>query len=124
MSIKPALTAEEWRDDAVVTGATDAISDAVESWYRPPPGDYTVQMIDDSLHRAAALALNRQVFGFTWEDVDDELRAAAFLEAHAAHLVDTQGPNGMGAAKPYNERAARHRDRADRIESLLPARET
>ena len=65
--MKPALTAEEWNEHA--DGWTViALTDTSHGWH----------------HKAAALCLHQQTFGFTWEDVEllEEIATRADFNGH------------------------------------------
>ena len=69
----------------------------------------------------AAYCLYGQEFGFTMEDVSDERETAAELELYGRSCRGTVVDNDK--ASSLLARAQRHRDRADRIEALLPPEE-
>ena len=94
--MKPALTAEEWAHVKPITDYEDAsqradeIEESVNGMERP------------NFHKAAALALFHQPFGFTHRDVD------ALREASIVGRVVTDGPDPELWSL------------AERIEALLP----
>jgi hypothetical protein len=96
--IQPALTTEEW---ALYNSPRRRIPVGVKQ--RP--------------HAAAAIALHGQPFGFTQEDVRDERNA----ENDCARLA-RQAQDGGDELERYKfvGRQRRHKERADRIEALLP----
>ena len=126
--VKPALTREEW---AVLE--TDPGGD--------PNADGQVFVDDERTgaicvtgggtfyeiprpHSCAALCLHGQPFGFTREDVADE-RFAAEMFAALAEVMEANPESWISLAGPgFRDRIARARDRADRIEALLPPEET
>ena len=102
--ILPALTPEEWEAFA----AKDERRGAAGA--------------DDprERHALAAKCLHGQPFGFTEEDVRDERQAYHDAVVLARHYREG-GNEGLRLA--CIARAARHFDRANRIEALLPPRE-
>lgn len=104
--IKPALTAEEW-----------AMARVHVSLY-PTGKDLMLQL--GNRHGIAAAALHDQPFGFTREDVVDEHQAYHDAVMLARHFQDSGMERERLACK---ERARRHKERADRIEALLPPEE-
>ncbi len=113
--IKPALMEEEWvawlNDGAKVPEMVDACYFDV----------FGGRAKDGSRHTQAAVALYNQPFGFTREDVEDERETAAELQRLAESSVGTVMDDDR--APRLFARAAHHRDRADRIEALLPQEE-
>ncbi|HUT56641.1 MAG TPA: hypothetical protein VNA25_02075 [Phycisphaerae bacterium] len=103
--MKPALTDQEWADARVALGGFPVLD-----------GDEPVGVTLDP-HGVAALCLFGQEFGFTEEDVRDERQAY-----HDAVVLAREGGN-EGLCLACIARAARHFDRANRIEALLPPRE-
>ena len=68
-------------------------------------------------HALAALLLFEEPFGFTAQDVADEVDVAAYC----ARMADEQGAAGQdGAAATFRLLGERHRERAARIAALLP----
>jgi hypothetical protein len=77
------------------------------------------QLLDTpfSAHAVAALLLYDEPFGFTAQDVDDEVQVAAYCESMAAQLESS----GQGAtAETFRLLGARHRVRAAKLAALLP----
>lgn len=56
---------------------------------------------------------------FTQQDVEDEMEAARFFDGLATRLLAGGGPRAA-IAGPMAEVAERHKDRAERINQLLP----
>lgn len=120
--IKPALTPEEWA--TIEQGHRERREeDGPDPLYHP------------TRHGIAAANLRGQPFGFTWEDVDDEIAAAVEAEAAAryAQVMLDQPPRAYenpGAAYASYQRqradaeakAQRFRSRAAKIAALLPPR--
>lgn len=96
--IKPALTAEEWAQNAK-TDHGDGIRLLSDAEVRI--GTREVFAATKELHALAALALHGQPFGFTWNDVD-------IIDIAAA--CDYEGSAKLCALR-------------DRIAALLPPRE-
>ena len=96
MSIKPALTAEEWASDTPIDDNTQTIVGG--RLY------FAGRLIHDmDRHALAALCLHGQTYGFTREDVE------LLRESDRIHQVNS----------PPEERGP-YADLADRIEALLP----
>jgi hypothetical protein len=122
---KTALTREEWEELRATRGS-------VEIWDDPPPGSGSVgvedqspdasrgyaRVVPEARHALAALALNDQLFGFTWEDVD-RLREAV-NDIDYSHIADSEQRKLM----ELDTRVMRAwmLDLADRIADLLPPR--
>ena len=99
--MKPALTAEEWEDITALA----AIPDYWDESQRADQVEYSINTVDHpNFHRAAALALYGQPFGFTREDV-------AWLQDIGQHF-DKMGLIHLDSRDAYSL--------ADRIEALLP----
>jgi hypothetical protein len=68
-------------------------------------------------HALAALLLFEEPFGFTAQDVDDEVQVAAYC----ARMAEEQRAAGQeGAAATFTLLGQRHRERATKIAALLP----
>src|SRR5919107_3181829 len=68
-------------------------------------------------HALAALLLYEEPFGFSRQDVDDEIQVAAYCDAMAAE----QDASGRAAvAATFKLLGERHRARAAKIAALLP----
>jgi hypothetical protein len=70
-----------------------------------------------SPHALAALFLYQQPFGFTAQDVIDELEVSAYC---AAMVVRHTEEGDEQRAATFRDLGTRHRDRAARIAALLP----
>lgn len=105
-STAPALSGAEWRAVLENRAQLDAIRE---------------QLLDTpfSAHAVAALLLYGEPFGFTQQDVDDEIQVAGYAETMAKQLA-TNGQNEN--ANTFSILSQRHRDRAARIAALLPPR--
>ena len=99
--IKPALTAEEWKNRHTERGYT-FVSVGVDVWLGPPNDKDPLVMVQNR-HAMAAICLHEQPFGFT----RDMLRALREL-GHPSQT--TEGLDLAYAA-------------IDRIEALLPPEE-
>jgi hypothetical protein len=102
--ITPALTRAEW------TGvlANRAQLDDIREQFLDTPFDG---------HAVAALLLFEQPFGFSAQDVDDEVQVAAYCVAMAN---EQESRGNESAAGIFRELADRHRQRAAKIAALLP----
>jgi hypothetical protein len=104
--IKPALTAEEWKEALDSYGGDITVP--------PYPPDEKVEFYN-SPRRLAALCLYRQPFGFTRE----MLLALKMLLAH--HIAEDRGRDGdTWYSDELEKLVALGQDAVDRIESLLP----
>ncbi len=105
--IPPALSREEWAGVLANRAQLDAIRD---------------QFLDTPFdgHAVAALLLFEQPFGFTTQDVDDEVQVSAYCVAMAN---EQESRGNASAAGIFRELGERHRGRAARIASLLPPAE-
>lgn len=112
--IKPAMTAEEWRrleTAPMEQPDPEEWSDPLEGGVRLygdevrvyAEGGFRYEIADR--HKAAALCLHGQTFGFSWEDVDELRLQSRCLPGRLWQVSDH-----------YN-------DLADRIAALLPPRE-
>jgi hypothetical protein len=68
-------------------------------------------------HALAALLLFEEPFGFTAQDVTDEVDVAAYCARMAA---EQRTAGQAGAAATFELLGARHRERAAKIAALLP----
>ncbi len=68
-------------------------------------------------HAVAALLLFEQPFGFTAQDVDDEVQVAAYCAAMAAEQASLGNEPAAGI---FRELGDRHNERAAKIAALLP----
>ena len=68
-------------------------------------------------HALAALLLFEEPFGFTAQDVDDEVQVAAYC---AAMAEEQRAAGQAGAAATFRLLGERHRERAAKIAALLP----
>jgi len=100
----PALTRSEWAGVLANRHQLDAIRE---------------QLLDTpfSAHAVAALLLYEEPFGFTSQDVDDEVQVAAYCAAMADQL-DTGGQGDT--ATTFRLLGERHTARAAKIAALLP----
>ena len=102
--ITPALTRAEW---AGVLANRDQLT-AIRDQFLDTPF---------SGHALAALLLFEEAFGFTRQDVDDEVQVAAYCAAMAEeHALAGQ----TSTATTFRQLGERHRERALRIAALLP----
>ena len=114
--IEPALTPEEWKR---IQGGEDE-----HGWPTLDPRATTVFDGEDwspSLHALAARCLYNQPFGFTREDVRDELAEIVVLEDHRQWYE--MGVLQFGAdikSKRIADLIERKRDRIARLQALLP----
>lgn len=115
--MEPALTAEEWEKLQTEIVAIDAKHDALIVGYEGAP--VIAWPAGKERHALAALALYGQPFGLTRQDVQDERMAAEQYEQSAERYRKEGGPATM-TFEAHSALAARHRNRADRIEALLP----
>ena len=100
----PALTVAEWAGVLKNQEQLDAIRE---------------QLLDTpfSAHAVAALLLYGEPFGFTKEDVDDEVQVAGYCESMASQLEN----NGHAdTAATFRQLGERHMARAAKIAALLP----
>ena len=102
--VHPALSAEQWASVLEQSGEVRAMFDAALAGTPFTP------------HAIAALLLLGEPFGFSQQDVTDELEVAAFCEAMARELERT----GDDRAALFRTLAPRHHERARRIAALLP----
>ena len=105
-SITPALTRAEW---AGVLANRAQLTDIRERFLDTP----------FSGHALAALLLFEEAFGFSAQDVDDEVQVAIYCAA----MADEQELAGRhDAATTFRLLGERHRHRAIKIAALLPPR--
>jgi len=103
-SITPALTRAEW---AGVLANRSQLTDIRERFLDTP----------FSGHALAALLLFEEPFGFSAQDVEDEIQVAAYC----AKMADEQELVGRTAeASTFRLLGDRHRRRAQKIAALLP----
>jgi hypothetical protein len=103
----PALTRAEW---AGVLANRAQLAEIREQFLDTP----------FSGHALAALLLFEEDFGFTAQDVDDEIQVASYCSA----MADEQELAGLhDAAKTFRLLGERHRHRAVKIAALLPPRD-
>lgn len=102
----PALTPAEWAGVLANRANLEAIRD---------------QFLDTpfSPHAIAALLLYEQPFGFSPQDVEDEVQVADYCDVMAGEN-DLAGKSAEAAT--FRMLGGRHRERADRIALLLPPR--
>jgi hypothetical protein len=103
-NVTPALSRAEWAGVLANRAQLAAIRD---------------QFLDTpfSGHALAALLLFEEPFGFTAQDVDDEVQVAAYCAA----MAEEQRVAGQaGAAATFALLGERHRERAAKIAALLP----
>lgn len=93
---KPALSAEQWREYAPLDRTLDHYAPAVAY---------------DNAHGAAALALHRQPFGFTWDDVENVRESAK-----SARRAEIERRGAGATSVVWGELE----DLADRIAAILP----
>ena len=105
--ITPALSRAEW---AGVLANREQLSGIRE------------QLLDTpfSAHAVAALLLYEEPFGFTAQDVDDEVQVAAYCAAMANQL---EGSGQAETAQTFRWLGERHKVRAAKIAALLPPRD-
>lgn len=103
-NITPALSRAEWAGVLANRTQLAAIRD---------------QFLDTpfSGHALAALLLFEEPFGFTAQDVDDEVQVAAYC---AAMAEEQRAAGNEGAAATFALLGERHSARAARIAALLP----
>ena len=107
-NITPALTSAEW---AGVLANRSQLVDIREQFLDTP----------FSGHALAALLLFEEDFGFSAQDVDDEVQVSVYCAARA----DEQELAGRtAAATTFRLLGERHRQRAAKIAALLPPRAT
>jgi hypothetical protein len=104
--VAPALSGAEWAGVLARRAQLDEIRE---------------QLLDTpfSAHAVAALLLYEEPFGFTAQDVDDEVQVAEYCKAMAGQL-DTSGQTET--ANTFRELGERHTVRAAKIAALLPPR--
>jgi hypothetical protein len=102
--ITPALSAAEW---AGVLAKQTQLDDIRE------------QLLDTpfSAHAVAALLLYGEPFGFTAQDVDDEVQVAEYCKAMAKQL---DGSGQTETAATFRQLGERHTVRAAKLAALLP----
>src|SRR5688572_26079595 len=106
-NITPALTRAEWTG---VLANRDQLADIRERFLDTP----------FSGHALAALLLFEESFGFSAQDVDDEIQVAIYCAA----MADEQEMAGRrDAATTFRLLGERHRQRAVKIAALLPPRD-
>jgi hypothetical protein len=100
----PALSAAEWAGVLRNHEQLDAIRE---------------QLLDTpfSAHAVSALLLYGEPFGFTKEDVDDEVQVAGYCASMATQL-ETAGH--LETASTFRQLGERHKARAAKIAALLP----
>jgi hypothetical protein len=102
--VMPALSRAEWAGVL----ANRAQLDAIREQFLDTPFDG---------HAVAALLLFEQSFGFSAQDVEDEVQVAAYCAA----MAKEQGTMGNApAAAIFRELGERHKERAAKIAALLP----
>ena len=105
-TITPALTRAEW---AGVLANRSQLVDIREQFLDTP----------FSGHALAALLLFEEDFGFSAQDVDDEMQVSVYCAA----MADEQDLAGRtAAATTFRLLGQRHRQRAAKIAALLPPR--
>ena len=105
--ITPALTRAEW---AGVLANRAQLADIRERFLDTP----------FSGHALAALLLFEEAFGFTVQDVEDEVQVSTYCAA----MADEQELAGRHeAASTFRLLGERHRQRAAKIAALLPPRD-
>jgi hypothetical protein len=116
--IKPALSADEW--ETVHSGGEwkAKVGQPFEvSLYGGGGVDFLAlpeaHLLGPDRHALAALALHRQEFGFTWEDVN-------LLRAWAEHWATPPDEESSFIRRRTSEIAAHVNDLAARIAALLP----
>jgi hypothetical protein len=102
--ITPALSRAEWAGVL----ANRAQLDDIREQFLDTPFDG---------HAVAALLLFEQPFGFSAQDVDDEVQVAAYCAAMANEQDARSNPSAAGI---FRELGERHRERAAKIAALLP----
>jgi hypothetical protein len=102
--ITPALSRAEWA--GVLTNRAQL--DDIREQFLDTPFDG---------HAVAALLLFEQPFGFSVQDVDDEVQVAAYC---AAMANEQELKSNAPAAAIFRELGERHRERAAKIAALLP----
>lgn len=102
--ITPALSAAEWAGVLAKQAQLDDIRE---------------QLLDTpfSSHAVAALLLYGEPFGFTAQDVDDEVQVADYCKAMAKQL---DGSGQSETAATFRQLGERHTIRAAKIAALLP----
>jgi hypothetical protein len=104
VDITPALTRAEWAGVL----ANRAQLDAIREQFLDTPFDG---------HAVAALLLFEQPFGFSAQDLDDEVQVAAYC---AAMAKEQEAGGNAAAAGIFRELGERHKERAAKIAALLP----
>ena len=104
VDITPALTRAEWAGVL----ANRAQLDAIREQFLDTPFDG---------HAVAALLLFEQPFGFSSQDLDDEVQVAAYC---AAMAKERESAGNTPAAGIFRELSERHKERAAKIAALLP----
>jgi hypothetical protein len=102
--ITPALTRAEW---AGVLANREQLTDIREQFLDTP----------FSGHALAALLLFEEAFGFTRQDVEDEIQVAAYCAAMAEEHTQA---GQIATATTFRLLGERHRERATKIAALLP----
>lgn len=124
--VKPALTKEQWNGGVPVN--VDMVDLAV---WLPEDGavhiqdyieTYVLRFSPDERHALAALALHRQGYGFSWEDVDWLESIAAPLRSMVFMVEAGQGTIDQKTAKRVAAELAWLESLRDRIAALLPPR--
>ena len=104
VDIRPALSRAEWAGVL----ANRAHLDAIREQFLDTPFDG---------HAVAALLLFEQPFGFSAQDLDDEVQVAAYC---AAMSKEQETAGNAPAAGIFRELSERHKERAAKIAALLP----
>jgi hypothetical protein len=108
--------------DEILPGPSPALSGA--EWAgvlrnREQLTDICEQLLDTpfSAHAVAALLLYEEPFGFTRQDVEDEVQVAGYCAAMATQL---ESGGQADTANLFRELGVRHQGRAAKIAALLP----
>jgi hypothetical protein len=124
-NIAPALTPEEWRSKTVRraglgTYEADVIALAEDGRTLRLASEADGELVlvpEGERHAVAALALHGQPFGFSAQDVEDEVDVAGYCEAMARQSAEA---GAEAQAATFRMLAQRHRLRAAKIAALLP----
>lgn len=112
--IKPALTAEEWRDRRTANGSTCIQVDGGSVLLSPSPPDGDMRMVVNRPEALAAFCLHEQPFGFTREMLES-LRHIVTLGVDCGSFINYPGhPEDDGPDRDLAHAAL------DNIEALLP----
>ena len=110
MTIKPALTPEEWAE-----------------WRKRGPNYARTLFAHWATESLAAVLLHGQPFGFTWDDVDRIREGVLVLLRYTGHVIDASAIDEITTDTLLAEPGCRFEaglwELADKVAALLPPRE-